>query len=493
MRNWPLIAATTCCLGAWGVATAQEADDTWHATQAYYLERVAACESGEFTTSEAAGAVVRYEVVGEEEELCRLRFTYLHNPNPRLEEKSLTFVVDPSSTDLETEVKEQLRACLEGGGREDGCQGELHRELGAAAGKAAAQVATGGPLPCGEPVASQGEPLYPMPREGKWGYVDRKGDWVIEPQWDQAEDFSEGRAAVGSWQRWGIIDRSGQFVLPLEYESPSYATLEERRIVSSPFERFSEGCAAAEIFTQEADYLFVDRDGGLYRPTLPNGKEVAGLGNFSEGLAWFSWSEDLEWHYGWLDSQGKVAIPAEFADAGDFSQGLAPATSRRGGAGFIDPEGRLTLPRKWTLESARPFSEGLAPVSIEAFSTVYMDKSDFVITQARDQKTGKEVEIEMGGVFHSGRAPVKVTLEESVLAYIDRQGEVAFVPERQPGLAPCHTGRLPEFRNGLLRLLVADDGESCGEGAFGFGLPHYDDAHYVYLDPHGRVVLRQRQ
>ncbi|WP_026988340.1 WG repeat-containing protein [Fodinicurvata fenggangensis] len=486
----PLLVFTTPAIAG------TEEPETWHPTQDYYLEKVVACEAGEFTTSESAGAVVRYEVVGQEEQLCRLRFTYLHNPNPQLAEKPLTFLVDPSASDLESEVKNQLRACLEGGGPEGSCQGELYQVLGGSSAEAAQQASTEGPLPCGQPVEAEGAPLYPMPKGGKWGYVDRDGNWVIEPQWEQVDDFSEGRAAVGTWQRWGIIDRSGSLVLDIEYENPSYTTHDDRRISSAPFELFSEGCAAAEIFTSEAEYLFVDRDGGLHRPSLPNGEELAGLGNFSEGLAWFSWSEDLEWHYGWLDSQGEVAIPAEFADAGDFVNGMAPAESQRGGAGFIDPTGQLVLPRKWTLESARAFSEGLAPVSVEAFTTLYMNQEDFAIEQVHDPETGKKVEIEMGGAFQSGRAPVKVKLVEdkrSVLAYIDNQGQVAFVPERLPDLAPCHNARLPEFHGGLLRLLVADDGKSCGEGAFGLGLPSYPDAHYVYLDPEGQVVLRQEK
>ncbi|WP_022728826.1 WG repeat-containing protein [Fodinicurvata sediminis] len=473
-----------------------EEPQTWHPTQEHYLGKVAACETGEYTTSEGTGAVVRYEVLGPEGDSCRLEFTYLHNPNPQLAEKPLSFLVDPSAADLESEVKNQLRACLEGGGPEGSCQGELYQVLGGPSASAAQKASTEGPLPCGQPVEAEGEPLYPMPRDGKWGYVDWDGNWVIEPQWEQADDFSEGRAAVGTGQRWGIIDRSGNHVLETTYENPSYTTVGDVRISSSPFELFSEGCAAAEIFTSEPEYLFVDRDGGLHRPSLPNGEELAGLGNFSEGLAWFSWSEDLEWHYGWLDSQGEVAIPAEFADAGNFVDGLAPAESQRGGAGFIDPTGRLVLPRKWTLESARSFSEGLAPVSIEAFTTLYMDLEDFAIEKVHDPETGQEAEIEMGGAFHSGRAPVKAKLSEdgpSVLAFIDTQGQVAFVPERLPNLAPCHNVRLPEFHNGLLRLLVADDEESCGEGAFGLGLPSYPDAHYVYLDPEGQVVLRQQK
>lgn len=355
--------------------------------------------------------------------------------------------------------------------------------------QATSQGSTTGSLPCGQEVAAQGEALYPMPREGKWGYVNRQGEWIIAPQWDQAEDFSEGRAAVGSWQRWGIIDRSGQLVVPIDYQSPSFATPDGRRVFESPFQQFSEGCAAAEIFTSEAEYLFVDREGGLHYPTLPDGKKLAGLGSFSEGLAWFSWNEGLDWHYGWLDNRGEVAIAADFAAAGDFVDGLAPAESSRGGVGFINPEGQLALPHKWILRSANAFSEGLAAFSIKAFNVMYMDREDFTIQHVHDAATDTQVPISSGGDFHDDRAPVNIELGEesrSVLAYIDPQGQVVFVPERLLGLTPCHKGRLPEFHQGLLRLLVADDGKQCGEEAFDLDLAAYDNAHYVYLDSAGQ-------
>lgn len=360
--------------------------------------------------------------------------------------------------------------------------------------QATSPAATASALPCGKEVADHGEALYPMPRDGKWGYVNRQSEWVIAPQWDQVEEFSEGRAAVGGWQRWGIIDRSGQLVVPMDYKSPSFTTRAERRIFESPFQPFSEGCAAAEIFTSEAEYLFFDRQGGRHYPALPDEKKLAGLGSFSEGLAWFSWNEGIDWYYGWLDSKGDVAIAAEFAAAGDFVGGLAPAESSRGGVGFINPEGQLALPYKWILRSANAFSEGLAAFSVEAFRTQYMDREDSILRHAYDAVTDTEVPMGSGGDFHDDRAPVNLELGEasrSVLAYIDPQGQVAFVPERLSGLMLCLPGRLSEFHQGLLRLMVADDGKDCGEGAFDLDLAAYDKAHYVYLDPAGEVVMRQ--
>jgi hypothetical protein len=45
----------------------------------------------------------------------------------------------------------------------------------------------------------------------KFGYVDRKDQWAIEPVWDDAKPFHEGLAYVGTWKTWrtAYIARGG--------------------------------------------------------------------------------------------------------------------------------------------------------------------------------------------------------------------------------------------------------------------------------------------
>ena len=47
---------------------------------------------------------------------------------------------------------------------------------------------------------------------GKCGYIDRTGNIVIDPQFDTAGDFSEGRALVEVDEKRGYIDRTGKYV-----------------------------------------------------------------------------------------------------------------------------------------------------------------------------------------------------------------------------------------------------------------------------------------
>lgn len=63
-------------------------------------------------------------------------------------------------------------------------------------------------------------------RKDKWGYIDKSGKVVIEPQFAAAGPFSQGRAMVGiaepSWSidyKWGFIATEGRWIAKPQYES----------------------------------------------------------------------------------------------------------------------------------------------------------------------------------------------------------------------------------------------------------------------------------
>ena len=63
------------------------------------------------------------------------------------------------------------------------------------------------------------EGLAAVMEDGKYGYIDRTGDWVIAPQFDYASQFVSGFACVGIGNsydntRYGIINRKGYVVIP---------------------------------------------------------------------------------------------------------------------------------------------------------------------------------------------------------------------------------------------------------------------------------------
>lgn len=51
-----------------------------------------------------------------------------------------------------------------------------------------------------------------MVQDKKWGYIDRKGEYVINPLFDETWDFSGGLARVKASGGFGYIDKTGNYV-----------------------------------------------------------------------------------------------------------------------------------------------------------------------------------------------------------------------------------------------------------------------------------------
>ncbi len=64
--------------------------------------------------------------------------------------------------------------------------------------------------------------LFPVQVGGKYGYMDKTGRLVINPQFDGAWSFSEGLAMVGSggWgtRKYGYIDKTGKYVIAPQFD-----------------------------------------------------------------------------------------------------------------------------------------------------------------------------------------------------------------------------------------------------------------------------------
>ena len=85
----------------------------------------------------------------------------------------------------------------------------------------------------GEPVAgisggdmdvSFGEWIACRDPGGKWGYMDKKGKVMIEPQYDEAKSFSNGLAAVCIDGMWGFINEDNELVIENRFLDTGYFT-----------------------------------------------------------------------------------------------------------------------------------------------------------------------------------------------------------------------------------------------------------------------------
>jgi hypothetical protein len=92
------------------------------------------------------------------------------------------------------------------------------------------------------------EGIANVKKEGKWGFIDKKGDYVISPQFDDARWFSEGLAPIKIGDKWGYIYRTENRI---------------NRIIEPRFEdvaAFSEGIAGVKIGDK---WGFIDKKGKI--------------------------------------------------------------------------------------------------------------------------------------------------------------------------------------------------------------------------------------
>ncbi|HEY9773117.1 MAG TPA: WG repeat-containing protein [Planktothrix sp.] len=97
---------------------------------------------------------------------------------------------------------------------------------------------------------------------GKWGYTDRSGHKVIDLIFDDADDFSEGLAAIKIGAKWGFIDKTG------------------KTIVVPKYDQVGKFASSRALVKQDNRYGFIDHDG---KQVIDTRYWLAGP--FSEGLA----------------------------------------------------------------------------------------------------------------------------------------------------------------------------------------------------------------
>ena len=55
--------------------------------------------------------------------------------------------------------------------------------------------------------------LTPIELDNKWGFVNKTGEIVIQPQFDSAKNFTQGLAAIELNGKWGFIDKAGKSLI----------------------------------------------------------------------------------------------------------------------------------------------------------------------------------------------------------------------------------------------------------------------------------------
>lgn len=208
---------------------------------------------------------------------------------------------------------------------------------------------------CGESVAQAGVPpaetpavddvLKPVMRNGRWGYANSTGQFVIKPKYFAARPFKEGLALVLTSKPWRpfkseagdfrlaqitYIDQSGHEIRPPLSVCNAHSFADGRALVVPDYVlRIKCGCAKGGYLDTKGDWAIQPR--------------FDGLTDFSEGLAAVNLGASCggggKW--GYIDRDGKTVITFRFLWASQFHNGRACVREKPREKEVIDRGGNI--------------------------------------------------------------------------------------------------------------------------------------------------------
>ena len=145
------------------------------------------------------------------------------------------------------------------------------------------------------------EGLATVRRNGQWGFINKEGEPVIDPQFEYVNFFTEGLAGVQDAETglWGFIDREGEWAVDPQFEYVNF---------------FTEGLAGVQD-AETGLWGFIDREGGW---AVDPQFEYVGMFS-SEAVA----PVLFEQKYGYINKYGKSVIDPKFEYVRHFSEGFA--------------------------------------------------------------------------------------------------------------------------------------------------------------------------
>jgi len=147
----------------------------------------------------------------------------------------------------------------------------------------------------------QSDLVAPVKFEGKFGFIDTEGNWVIEPTFDSVGVFYNGFATVYQNEKEGKIDTSGELIIDSKYD-----------FIGS----FEDGLALVFI-GDSINYVRINGD--LISTTFYYDGE-----DFSTGLAPVQFEENGRW--GYINSSAELVLDTIYQYAEEFKENEATVT-----------------------------------------------------------------------------------------------------------------------------------------------------------------------
>ena len=320
---------------------------------------------------------------------------------------------------------------------------------------------------------------------------------AIAPQYENAQTFSEGLAAVQKGGKWGYIDTAGKTIVPFKYDMA---------------QRFSEGLAIVGTSSTRAIDTW---DGGAYTEYVYEMGFIDHAGKFTpfQMTDWSSESDALVPYYSAMEyiaeadlffHNGLVALPGEYAtsfytvtghpfDSGamiptsTMNEGLAPGFPEVvSGFGYFNAKGETVLfwddveyfgpqhTTEWGAEQSYrmisggyPFNQGLAPVYQYTYDAKTGEDSSLIGFMNKNGNWVIQPQFE--NFFYYGVNSTFEVFGENGLAMVQKNGKYGAIDKSGKTIIPFQYEELWPSHEGLMAFAQNDK--------------------YGYLDGKGKIAI----
>lgn len=275
--------------------------------------------------------------------------------------------------------------------------------------------------------------LKPFLNEEKWGYKDNKGNIIVSPMWDYADNFYEDFAVVRNDKGlYGYIDSDGRLLIKCQFKEAM---------------KFVNGIAL--IQTSDGIWEQINCAGEILHncPWIDVYPYSEGLAAVRKPINDIDVICGISARYGFINEERELVIPCDYSQVSSFRNGFARVTNIFGDSGFINKEGKFMcffdkvepydnpdnvepLPKewakKWDLEindllgdvHYLKYKEGLAIVNGNNGKFGYIDCLGELVISCKWRWANE---------FHDGIA--YVAIDNLKVGFINKKGEFVIPPK----------------------------------------------------------------
>ena len=299
--------------------------------------------------------------------------------------------------------------------------------------------------------------LYRIQEDGKYGFIDAKGDVQISPQYEYASHFFNGYSTVA-------IECSTHNdtlnALPQITRCITYNYIDE---------------SGKLLLDQHLTY----KVSNMFESSLPDYHDILYNLRFESNLAVYRNEEGL---YGFINTKGNIKIPCEYDDARAFSDKKAAINKRGDGWGFINIDGTIFIKPQYF--SVQDYNHGLASASILVAdaefheTSVSFPKVDQVVLDGNGRIIGTPKSMyRQFSTFSEDSIALVQHLLVGLLGYqyVDASGD--FLPTQE---SPVIENR--EYANFIIETNRTNPFLDAGEFSEGYAPVSFTGDLYLYID-----------